>query len=660
MKDLSIDIETYSSVDITKSGLYKYVDDESFEVLLFAYSVDFSEVAIVDLAQGEEIPEEVTSALADGGVIKHAYNAAFEYNALKAYGLAVGTRAAWHCTMFHAMYLGYPAGLKATGEALGLAEDKAKLSTGKSLIQFFSKPCRATKTNGMRRRNLPEHSPERWALFKEYCKQDVVAEMAIYNRLCAFPVPKDEQVLWAISDEMNAHGVGVDRELVDGAIWISDELTESQTERARAISALPNPNSTAQILPWLQKSLPEVTNVRKATVSALLERDDLPEEVREFLLIRQKLSKTSVKKYDAMKLCACKDGRMRGLLQHYGANRTGRWAGRLVQVQNLPRNHMKTLDTARAFTKEKDIDALSMLYGNVTDVLSQLIRTAFIPEEGRKFIVSDYSAIEARVIAWLAGETWVNEVFATHGKIYEATASQMFGVPIEKIQKGKPEYALRQKGKVATLALGYQGGVGALKALGADKMGLSDGEMEEVKDKWRKANPSIVSLWRELEDAAMDTVRTGRSHTVRDKLMTALEGDPVFGQSFFTIRLPSGRKLYYPEPEIDTGNFGNDALFFMGIDLNRKLCREQTYGGKLTENAVQAIARDCLGVLLRRLHEEYPEDPVVMHIHDEVVLDARAEVSVDEINAVMSRPIDWAPGLILKGAGFESPYYKKD
>lgn len=660
MKDLSIDIETYSSVDITKSGLYKYVDDGSFEVLLFAYSVDFSEVAIVDLAQGEEIPEEVISALADDGVIKHAYNAAFEYNALKAYGLAVGTRAAWHCTMVHAMYLGYPSGLKATGEALGLAEDKAKLSTGKSLIQFFSKPCRATKTNGMRRRNRPKDSPERWTLFKDYCKQDVVAEMAIYNRLCAFPVPKDEQVLWAISDEMNAHGVGVDMDLVDGAIWINDELTESQTERARAISALPNPNSTAQILPWLQKYLPEVTNVRKATVSALLDQDDLPEEVREFLLIRQKLSKTSVKKYFAMKLCACKDGRMRGLLQHYGANRTGRWAGRLVQVQNLPRNHMKTLDTARAFTKEKDIDALSLLYGNVTDVLSQLIRTAFIPEEGRKFIVSDYSAIEARVIAWLAGETWVNEVFATHGKIYEATASQMFGVPIEKIQKGKPEYALRQKGKVATLALGYQGGVGALKAMGADKMGLSDEEMEEVKVKWREANPSIVSLWRELEDAAMDTVRTGKSHTVRGKLTTTLEGDPVFGQSFLTIKLPSERKLYYPEPEIDTGNFGNDALFFMGIGHNRKFRREQTYGGKLTENTVQAIARDCLGVLLHRLHEEYPEDPVVMHIHDEVVLDARKEVSVDEINAVMARPIDWAPGLILKGAGFESPYYKKD
>nr|WP_072514026.1 DNA polymerase [Ndongobacter massiliensis] len=660
MLNLSIDIETYSAIDITKSGLYKYVEDDSFEVLLFAYAVNFGEVKIVDLAQGEAIPKEVIDAVADDRVTKHAYNAAFEYNALKAYGLAVGARTAWLCTMFHAMYLGYPAGLKATGDALGLTEDKAKLSTGKSLIQFFSKPCRATKANGMRTKNLPKHAPERWELFKEYCKQDVVAEMAIHDRLCAFPLPQSEQELWAISDEMNAIGVGVDRELVDSAIWINDALTAEQTVRAQEISGLANPNSTVQILPWLNRYLPEVGDVRKATVAALLDRDDLPEEVREFLLIRQELSKTSVKKYDAMLLCVCKDGRMRGLLQHYGANRTGRWSGRLVQVQNLPRNYLKTLDIAREFTRKRDVGALSVLYGNVTDTLSQLIRTAFIPEEGRKFIVSDYSAIEARVIAWLAGETWVNEVFATHGKIYEATASQMFGVPIEKIKKGNPEYALRQKGKVATLALGYQGGVGALKAMGADKMGLSEEEMAEVKDRWREANPHIVSLWREMEDVAIDTVRTGRTNRIRDRLIFSLEAEPIFGQSFLTITLPSGRKLYYPEPEIDTGNFGNDAIFFMGIGLNRRLTREQTYGGKLTENVVQAIARDCLGTLLLRLHTEYPNDPVVMHIHDEVVLDARKEVSVEEINAVMSRPIDWAPGLILKGAGFESPYYMKD
>lgn len=660
MQDLSIDIETYGDVDIKKSGLYKYAEDDCFTVLLFAYAIDFGEVEIIDLAQGEKIPQEILDALADDGVTKHAYNAAFEYNALKAYGLSVGSRMAWHCTMFHAMYLGYPAGLKATGEALGLTEDKAKLSAGKSLIQFFSKPCRATKANGMRTRNLPKDSPERWALFKDYCKQDVVAEMAIYDRLCAFTLPQTERELWAISDEMNALGVGVDMKLVDNAIAINNALTAKQTAQAQEITGLQNPNSTAQILPWLKEHLPEVEDIRKATVTALLERDDLPEEVRAFLLIRQELSKTSVKKYDAMRLCACKDHRMRGLLQHYGANRTGRWSGRFVQVQNLPRNYMKTLDIARDLTKRGDGESLSLLYGNVTDTLSQLIRTAFIPEEGRKFIVSDYSAIEARVIAWLAGETWVNEVFATHGKIYEATASQMFGVPIEKIKKGNPEYALRQKGKVATLALGYQGGVGALKAMGADKMGLSEEEMEEVKERWREANPHIVSLWREMEDAAIDTVQSGRTNAVRERITFSLEAEPIFGQSFLTIVLPSGRKLYYPKPEIAAGNFGKDAVFFMGIGLSRRLTREQTYGGKLTENVVQAIARDCLGTLLLRLHTEYPDDPVVMHIHDEVVLDARKEVSVEEINAVMSRPIDWAPGLILKGAGFESPYYMKD
>lgn len=564
MRDLSIDIETYGDVDIKKSGLYKYVENDSFTVLLFAYAIDFGEVKIIDLAQGEKIPQEILDALADDGVTKHAYNAAFEYNALKAYGLSVGSRMAWHCTMFHAMYLGYPAGLKATGEALGLTEGKAKLSTGKSLIQFFSKPCRATKANGMRTRNLPKDSPERWALFKDYCKQDVVAEMAIYDRLCAFTLPQTERELWAISDEMNALGVGVDMKLVDNAIAINNALTAKQTAQAQEITGLQNPNSTAQILPWLKEHLPEVEDIRKATVTALLERDDLPEEVRAFLLIRQELSKTSVKKYDAMRLCACKDHRMRGLLQHYGANRTGRWSGRLVQVQNLPRNYIKTLDVARDFTKRGDGESLSLLYGNVTDTLSQLIRTAFIPEEGRKFVVSDYSAIEARVIAWLAGETWVNEVFATHGKIYEATASQMFGVPIEKIKKGNPEYALRQKGKVATLALGYQGGVGALKAMGADKMGLSEEEMEEVKERWREANPHIVSLWREIEDAAIDTVQSGRTNAVRDRLTFSLEAEPIFGQSFLTITLPSGRKLYYPKPEIAAGNFGKDAVFFYG------------------------------------------------------------------------------------------------
>lgn len=660
MDHLSIDIETYSETDITSSGLYKYTEDPAFEILLFAYSIDFGEVEIIDLAQGEEIPETIIAAMKDDRVYKHAYNASFEYNALSSGGFDVGSRLAWKCTMFHAMYLGYPAGLKATGEALGLLEDKAKLSTGTALIRFFSVPCKPTKTNGGRTRNLPMHAPDRWELFKEYCKQDVVAEMEIYKRVSSFDIPEKEWRLWALSDAMNARGVGVDRDLVLGAIAINDELTDEQMQRSREISGLKNPNSTAQILPWLQGYIPEVSDVRKAAVAELLARDDLPENVREFLELRQELSKTSVKKYNAMVSCAGEDGRMRGLMQHYGANRTGRWAGRLVQVQNLPRNYISNLGVARELTKKRDKEALRLLYGNVTDTISQLIRTAFVPKEGRKFIISDFSAIEARVIAWLAGETWVNQVFATHGKIYEATASQMFGVPMDKIVKGKPEYALRQKGKIATLALGYQGGVGALKAMGADKMGLSDKEMEDVKNRWRMANPHIVSLWKEVEGAAISTVKTAIPHNVKGLLTFALETEIVYGQTFLSIKLPSGRKLYYPEPEITTGSFGSDMLRFMGIGVNRKFAYEETYGGKLTENIVQATARDALAILLLRLDERYPEDPVVMHIHDEVVLDARKEVTVDEINAVMAEPIDWAPGLILKGAGFEAAYYQKD
>lgn len=659
MKDLSIDIETYSDVDISSSGLYKYSKDDSFEVLLFAYSIDFEEVQIVDLAKGEEIPLIVLSALADDSVIKHAYNASFEYNCLKNYGLDVGHRMSWKCTMFHGMYLGYPAGLEAIGEALNLDEDQKKLRTGKALIRYFCVPCKPTKANGGRTRNLPTHDLEKWELFKEYCKQDVVTEMEIYKRLEPFEVPEREYKIWALSDAMNERGILVDFDLVDGAIHINDRLTMEQEDRAREISGLANPNSVAQILPWLQQSYPEVDNVRKATVSELLERKDLNKDVKEFLELRQELSKTSVKKYDSMKKCACADQRVRGILQVYGANRTGRWAGRLVQVQNLPRNYIKNLKLARDLTKEEDKEMLELLFGDATDTISQLIRTAFIPEEGKKFIVSDYSAIEARVIAWLAGEKWVQEVFATHGKIYEATASQMFGVPTEKIVKGNPEYALRQRGKVATLALGYQGGVGALVAMGADRMGLSMEEMEDIKDRWRSANKNIVSLWYELEKACVSAVDTMEVQRVKCLEIKCVK-DIIYGHSFLQIKLPSGRALYYPEPTLKENQFGKMAVHFMGIGTNRKFKYESTYGGKLTENVVQAIARDCLAELLIKLEERYPDDYVVMHIHDEVVLEARKEITVDEINAVMAEPIVWAPGLILRGAGFESEFYMKD
>lgn len=659
MKDLSIDIETYSEVDISSSGLYKYSKDDSFEVLLFAYSIDFGEVQVVDLKRGEEIPLIVLSALADDSVIKHAYNASFEYNCLMNFGLDVGHRMSWKCTMFHGMYLGYPAGLAAIGEALNLDEDQKKLRTGKALIRYFCVPCKPTKANGGRTRNLPDHDLEKWELFKDYCKQDVVTEMEIYKRLEPFEVPEREYKIWAISDAMYERGILVDFDLVDGAIHINDRLTMEQEDRAREISGLANPNSVAQILPWLQKYYPDVDNVRKATVSELLEREDLNKDVKEFLELRQELSKTSVKKYDSMKKCACTDHRVRGILQVYGANRTGRWAGRLVQVQNLPRNYIKNLKLARELTKDEDKEMLELLFGDATDTISQLIRTAFIPEEGKKFIVSDYSAIEARVIAWLAGEKWVQEVFATHGKIYEATASQIFGVPIEKIVKGNPEYALRQRGKVATLALGYQGGVGALVAMGADRMGLSMEEMEDIKDRWRAANRNVVGLWYELERACVDAVDTMEVQRVKC-LEIKFVKDIIYGHSFLQIKLPSGRSLYYPEPTLKENQFGKMAVHFKGIGTNRKFKSESTYGGKLTENVVQAIARDCLAELLLKLDKRYPDDPVVMHIHDEVVLEARKKITVDEINAVMAEPIGWAPGLILRGAGFESDFYMKD
>lgn len=658
MKHLSIDIETYSEVDIVKSGLYKYCRDKSFEVLLFAYSVDFGEVKIVDLANGEKIPEEVLQGMGDDYVIKHAYNASFEYNCLGYYGFEVGDTMAWHCTMFHAMYLGYPAGLANTGEAIGLPEDKQKLRTGKALISYFSVPCRPTKTNGGRTRNLPSHDMDKWRLFKEYCVQDVVTEMEIYKRLEAIPVPHREQLIWAISDDMNQIGVAVDFDLVQGAININDRLTEEQTERAKEISGLDNPNSVAQILPWLQTYLPGVDNVRKATVEELLQKD-IPSEVREFLQLRQELSKTSVKKYDAMIDCACEDHRMRGLLQVYGANRTGRWAGRLVQVQNLPRNYIKNLELARELVKAEDKETLELCFGNVTDTISQLIRTAFVPKENKKFIVSDYSAIEARVIAWLAGEEWVNKVFASHGKIYEATASQMFDVSIEKIKKGNPEYALRQKGKVATLALGYQGGVGALKAMGADKMGLNDEELEDIKERWRVANKNIVKLWYDLENAAIEVIDLGEPREVKC-LKLSYQFDPIYNLKYLAIELPSGRSLYYPNPRLKTNMYEKPSIYFDGIGVNRKFSEETTYGGKLVENCVQAIARDCLAEALINLHREYPYDPVVMHIHDEVVMEADSTVTLDDINEVLSRDIEWAPGLILRGAGFESSFYMKD
>lgn len=671
---LSIDIETKSSVDIGKAGLYRYAQSEDFEILLIAYQYDDGMVRLLDLTdqslrgkQGSLLNERQKSfrrecsilcnALKDPHVIKHAYNAAFEWYCLNRAGYETPLEQ-WHCTMVHGLYCGYTAGLEATGKAIGLPQDKQKLSTGKALIRYFCVPCKPTKSNGGRTWNLPKHAPEKWALFKDYCKQDVVTEHEILKRLRQFPMPEDEIQLWQMDVLMNAFGVKVDMDLIAGALAIDSISTQRLLNEAQAMTGLSNPNSTAQLLPWLAENDVDLPNLQKATVTETLGQEEIPETAKRVLQIRQQLGKTSIKKYVAMDTAKGADHRVRGLTQYYGANRTGRWAGRMVQMQNLPRNYLKTLDEARKIVKQKNYEGLKMIYGNVPDTLSQLIRTAFIPSEGYKFVVADFSAIEARVIAWLSGEQWVNEVFATHGRIYEATASQMFHVPVEKIKKGNPEYSLRQKGKVATLALGYQGGTNALIAMGALNMGLSEDELPDIVQRWRGANKRICDLWYAVEQTALSVMQTARPQAING-LIFALEGDMIYGQCFLTVQLPSGRKLFYPRPFLQENQFGRMAIHYYNVGQNtRKWEVTSTYGGKMTENIVQAIARDCLAETLKRIAAKGLQ--VVFHVHDEVIIDAPMDVTVDEICGLMAEPIPWAPGLILKGAGFESQYYMKD
>lgn len=658
MTHLSIDIETYSSVSIYDSGAYKYARSSDFEIMLFAYSIDFGEVTVIDLAQGQVIPDSVVAALSDPDVIKHAYNAAFEWFCLNQAGYKTPIDQ-WRCTMFHAMYLGYPAGLAATGRALGLPEDVQKDRQGKALIRYFCQPCKPTKANGGRTRNLPHHDPAKWELFIEYNRQDVVAESAIYDTLKSFAVPDREQRLWELDCLTNALGVRVDMQLVNGVRGITRHHMDALMAEAMRITHLANPNSTAQLTAWLREQGADVTDIQKDTVTALLESDKINDKVRRMLEIRQELGKSSVKKYDTMVDVADNRERMSGLMQVYGAGRTGRYAGRLVQPQNMPRNYLKTLDLARGWAIDGNAKMLQLIYGDVMDTLSQLSRTAFIPSEGRKFVIADFSAIEARVIAWLAREQWVMDVFATHGKIYEATASQMFGVPLELITKGRPEYALRQKGKVATLALGYQGGTGSLISMGALDMGLSEEELPEIVSKWRAANPHIVQLWYRVEREALAAMRDGKVHEVDRGVTIALKSDLSKGLNFLTIGLPSGRSLYYVDPFLKMGRFDKVQVNFM-TQRDGQWTSDSTYGGKLVENIVQAIARDCLTETLLRLNSRYPNSPVVMHIHDEVVMDAERDVTVDEICDLMAEPIPWAPGLMLKAAGFESEWYMKD
>ena len=664
MRHLSIDIETRSSEDIGKVGLYKYAQSDDFEILLFAYKMEQAPVEVIDLAQGEQIPGEVLLALSDPEVIKHAYNAAFEWYCLNQAGY-VTPLVQWRCTMAHSLYCGYPAGLDATGKAIGLPQDKQKLSVGKALIRYFCVPCKPTKRNGGRTWNLPQHASEKWELFKEYNRQDVVTEYEILQRLKLFPMPEGEEHLWRMTTEMNTLGVRVDADLIEGALTIHEQSAQDLTDEAVRITGLANPNSTAQLKAWLEETMfdwygtdIQLESLRKEDVSNLLGIENLPAEVRRVLEIRQQLGKTSIKKYVVMQAAKGGDDRVRGLTQYYGANRTGRWAGRMVQMQNLPRNYLKTLDDARNLVKKKNYDGVRMLYGNVPDTLSQLIRTAFIPSEGHKFVVADFSAIEARVIAWLAGEQWVNEVFATHGKIYEATASQMFHVPIEKIVKGNPEYSLRQKGKVATLALGYQGGVNALVSMGALNMGIPEEELPDIVQRWRQANRRICDLWYAVEQAALTAMQTAQPQAIHG-LIFALEGDIVYGQCFLTVQLPSGRKLYYPKPFLQENQFGKMAVHYHTVGQQSKKWEvTSTYGGKMTENIVQAVARDCLAETLKKIEDRGLQ--VVFHVHDEVIIDAPMDVTVEEICSIMAEPISWAPGLILRGAGFEGSYYMKD
>ena len=658
MKHLSIDIETKSREDISNVGLYKYAQSDDFSILLFAYKIDDEDVQIVDLTAGEVIPATVVATLSDKDVVKHAYNAAFEWYCLNRAGYKTPIDQ-WRCTMVHALYCGYPAGLANTGKAIGLSDDKQKMKEGKDLIRYFCVPCKPSKANGGRTWNLPEHDRIKWALFKDYCKRDVEAESTILQALSLYPVPLDEEIRWQQDTLMNARGARIDFNLVVKAAEMGETLKDDLIEEAKFITGLENPNSIQKLVGWVRDKGVYVDNLRKETVTDLLDRDDLDINVRRVLEIRQQLGKSSISKYQKMLDTQCYDGRVRGLTQFYGANATGRWAGRLVQAQNLPRVYIDNLDQARAAVIRNDVDFLKEKYGDIGDTLSQLIRTAFIPSEGNKLVVADFSAIEARVIAWLADETWVNEVFATHGRIYEATAANMFHVDIEKIKKGNPEYELRQKGKVATLALGYQGGVGALIAMNALKMGIEEHELQDIVDRWRSANPHIKQTWYGIEAAAIRALKTAQPQTVNKGILIEFIGDKEFGQSFLTIKLPSGRKLYYARPKLGLNQFGNESIYYQSTNQKSgKFQETNTYGGKLTENIVQAIARDCLAVTLDRLN--FLGLNYVFHVHDEVVIDAPQTVSLDYVCDIMSQPIGWAKGLILKATGFESEFYKKD
>lgn len=646
---LLIDLETYSSVDISKSGVFKYVEAPDFEILLLAFAWDNSPVRVLDLTESGETEDwlemhDIRDALQDPNVVKVAHNSAFERACLTKYLKYELPAEEWEDTMIMAAMNGLPMSLDSVGAALQLKDQKIK--EGSTLINYFCKPCKPTISNGGRARNLPEHAPDKWERFKEYCRRDVEVEQAIYYRLHKFPVPDWERKVWALDSRINERGVLVDIEMAEAAIAVDEAFTEAHATEMQRLTGLDNPNSVAQLKDWLEMVGLTCESLNKATVVELLNKAADP-TTRRVLELRQLLGKTSTKKYQAMTAAACADNRVRGIMQYYGAGRTGRWAGRIVQPQNLPQNHLDAIDKVRELVRQRDLETLELAFDNVPDVLSQLIRTALVAKPGHTFLVTDYAAIEARAIAYLAGEKWRMDVFAQGGDIYCSSASQMFKVPVEK--HGVNGH-LRQKGKIAELACGYGGGVGALKAFGADKMGLSEEEMQAIVDQWRQASPTIPKFWRDAENAAKNALRNpGRTYTLPCGVKYLKDADAL------RCRLPSGRILSYWGAYLDI----DDAIRFMGLNqTTRKWERTETWGGKLVENIVQAFSRDCLAVALLRLDDAGYK--IVFHVHDEIIAEVPEGSRWEDMADIMGQPIDWAPGLLLRGDGYDTKFYMKD
>ncbi len=641
---LSIDIECFSDADLIKCGVYAYADSPAFEILLFAYSFDGGETQIIDLAQGEKLPAEVEDAIFDVSVTKTAYNANFERTCLsKHFGRYIPPES-WHCSAVQAAMLALPRSLEDVGRVLGL--DEQKMKEGKELIRYFCVPCKPTKANGGRTRNLPCHAPEKWELFKTYCKRDVDVEKSIRRKLHNFPIPESEMELYRLDQRINDRGVLVDMGLVEQAIACERLHKEVVTKRAYELTGLENPNSVVQLKGWLGDKGMEAESLSKKAVAEMIAETD--GEVEELLRLRLLMAKTSVKKYEAMERSVCSDGRVHGLLQFYGANRTGRFAGRLVQIQNLPQNHLPDLELARELVKQGRFEDIELLYDSTPNVLSELIRTAFIPKPGCRFVVADFSAIEARVLAWLSGEQWRLDVFTSHGKIYEASASSMFHVPMEEITKGSP---LRQKGKLAELGLGFGGAAGALISMGALDMGLTEDELPPLVAAWRKANPHMVQFWWDVDAAAIKAV-TEKQKTKVGKIIFEYKSGILF------ITLPSGRKLSYVKPRMAVNKFGRDGLTYEGISENKKWSRIETYGPKLVENIVQGTARDLLAEAMLRVEKK--GYPIVMHCHDEIIAEVPEGIgSVDEMCEIMAVQPTWAEGLPLRADGYQCSFYQK-